>query len=86
MVTYVPSLNFKTCFFAPIEEEAVLLSVFYYRIFAFLCRCRNFSPFLSRFSTFLFVLCRCLKAITTPNRAPVLRDLSTYSRGTSKMI
>ena len=64
-------LNFKTCCFAPI---AVGISPFYLRFSL------SLSQFQSVFESFLHVsavLCRRLR---------VLRDLSTYSLGTSKMI
>ena len=64
-------LNFKTCCFAPI---AVGISLLYLPFFL------SLSQFQSGFESFLHVsavLCR---------RLPILRDLSTYSLGTSKMI
>ena len=64
-------LNFKTCCFAPIAVGISLL----YLLFSL-----SLSQFQSGFESFLHVsavLCRRLR---------VLRDLSTYSLGTSKMI
>ena len=51
--TYVQSLNFKNLSFLVLMTEAMLLSVFYYCICAFLCRCRSFNPSLCRLSPFL---------------------------------
>ena len=58
---HFPGLNFKThCFI--IEEEAMLLLVFYYRIEDFHCRCCRFNLSLCRLLPFP-VLHRCFKAM-----------------------
>ena len=58
-----------------IEEEAVSLSVFYYCLFAFLCRCRSSNPSLCRLSPYL-LQCHCSKAMSIvgiyPNWVPAL--------------
>ena len=43
-VTYVPSLNFKTCCFTYWRGSLISLLLFFYCIFPFLCRCRSFNP------------------------------------------
>ena len=56
-----------------IEEDTMSLSIFYYCICAFLCRCLSFNPSLCRLSPFSAVICRCFKAMSLveiyPNRA-----------------
>ena len=50
--TYVPSLNLKPVV-SHIEEEAMLLSLFYYCICTFLCCCCSFNPSFCHFLPFL---------------------------------
>ena len=66
----VPSVTFKIVFKLHIEEEGMLLLVFYYFICAFLCRFVSFDAFSS-------ALYRCFKAMLlvvgiNPNKASLL--------------
>ena len=61
-VTYVSSLNVKTSF-SRIEEKSIPLLVYYYCLFAFLCRCRSSNPSLCRLSPYL-LHCHCSKAMS----------------------
>ena len=49
----VPSVTFKIVVKLHIEEEGMLLLVFYYFICAFLCRCRSFNLSLCHLTPFL---------------------------------
>ena len=60
---YIPSVTFKIVILH-IEEEAMLLLVFYYFICAFLCHCRSFNLSLCHLTPFLL---SCI-AVSTPVR------------------
>ena len=72
-----------------IEEESISLLVYYYCLFAFLCRCRSSNPSLCRLSPFL-LHCRCSKAMSIvgiyPNWVSALTGPSPRTKKTDRII
>ena len=74
----MPCLNCKTCSRRLRRKPTVAVGI----LLLYLSFSLSLSQFQSVFESFLHVsavLCRCLKAMSTSNRASVLRDLSTHS-------